>query len=274
MCSKRRPARGHLLQAGAVTGALSGRTRDLLRGRGCVAPFDCRQSESAATIGCARAAGRTALEFAESIVAKRRKLGAYAGGSDALEIEGLIDAVRATTGDLHAEATRLLSQRTPKNSVGTTSGEDHCHCGCFSQGRVVDTSLPRHHPRDWLQFSCTVTTQHPERRIGTASERAHGVSAVGCHYQQDPGRKHHGLESERRKGVRLFVGGGPEQADGPAFPPGSGEEESGILARISCGESVHHFETVRVRKDGKKIDVSVTISPISGPTGAPLVAVP
>jgi PAS domain S-box-containing protein len=57
-------------------------------------------------------------------------------------------------------------------------------------------------------------------------------------------------------------------------PPGSGEEESGILARISCGESVHHFETVRVRKDGKKIDVSVTISSISGPTGAPLVAVP
>jgi hypothetical protein len=30
---------------------------------------------------------------------------------------------------------------------------------------------------------------------------------------------HHGLESERREGVRLFVGGGREQADGPAFPP-------------------------------------------------------
>ena len=39
-------------------------------------------------------------------------------------------------------------------------------------------------------------------------------------------------------------------------------EEAGILTRIRHGESVEHFETVRVRKDGTKIDVSVTISPI------------
>src|SRR6204780_668291 len=44
---------------------------------------------------------RTALEFAESIIAKRRKLGDYAGDSDALESERLIDAVGATTGDMH-----------------------------------------------------------------------------------------------------------------------------------------------------------------------------
>jgi PAS domain S-box-containing protein len=40
------------------------------------------------------------------------------------------------------------------------------------------------------------------------------------------------------------------------------QEEASILAQIGRGESVEHFETVRVRKDGKKIDVSVTISPI------------
>jgi PAS domain S-box-containing protein len=39
-------------------------------------------------------------------------------------------------------------------------------------------------------------------------------------------------------------------------------EESDILARIKRGECVEHFETVRVRKDGTHIDVSVTISPI------------
>ena len=61
---------------------------------------------------------RTALEFADSIVAKRRKLGAYAGGSDALEIQGLIDALRATTRDMHAEETRLLSQRTQRATAG------------------------------------------------------------------------------------------------------------------------------------------------------------
>jgi PAS domain S-box-containing protein len=38
-------------------------------------------------------------------------------------------------------------------------------------------------------------------------------------------------------------------------------EEPEILALIGRGESVDHFETVRVRKDGKQIDVSATISP-------------
>ncbi len=44
-------------------------------------------------------------------------------------------------------------------------------------------------------------------------------------------------------------------------------EESDILARIRQGESVEHFETVRVRKDGTKIDVSETISPIKDSKG-------
>jgi PAS domain S-box-containing protein len=50
-------------------------------------------------------------------------------------------------------------------------------------------------------------------------------------------------------------------------PPEGAKEESDILARIERGESVSHLETVRVRKDGKKIDVSVTISPIKDGRG-------
>jgi len=37
-----------------------------------------------------------------------------------------------------------------------------------------------------------------------------------------------------------------------------------VLSRIRAGQSVDHFETVRVRKDGKTVDVSLTISPIRG----------
>ncbi|MFZ0958210.1 MAG: PAS domain S-box protein, partial [Candidatus Sulfotelmatobacter sp.] len=51
------------------------------------------------------------------------------------------------------------------------------------------------------------------------------------------------------------------------FPPERAHEESDILARIRRGESVEHFETVRVRKDGKKIDVSTTISPVKDGAG-------
>jgi PAS domain S-box-containing protein len=46
------------------------------------------------------------------------------------------------------------------------------------------------------------------------------------------------------------------------IPPERSSEEPTILARIARGETTDHFETLRVRKDGTKLDVSVTISPI------------
>jgi PAS domain S-box-containing protein len=39
-------------------------------------------------------------------------------------------------------------------------------------------------------------------------------------------------------------------------------EEAGVLARIRKGESVSHYETVRRRRDGSPIDISLTVSPI------------
>ena len=51
------------------------------------------------------------------------------------------------------------------------------------------------------------------------------------------------------------------------IPPDRQQEEVEILARIGHGESVRHFETVRLHKDGRAIDVSVTVSPIRDATG-------
>ena len=45
-------------------------------------------------------------------------------------------------------------------------------------------------------------------------------------------------------------------------------EEDDILARIRRGETVQHFESVRRRKDGSEIPVSLTMSPIYDSTGA------
>lgn len=50
-------------------------------------------------------------------------------------------------------------------------------------------------------------------------------------------------------------------------PPERANEGPDILARIGRGESVDHFETIRVRKDGTYIDVSTTISPIRDSSG-------
>ena len=59
-----------------------------------------------------------ALEFATSIIAKRKRVGAYPGGADAVQIENLIDAVRLTTQDMDAEEMRLLGQRTERARAG------------------------------------------------------------------------------------------------------------------------------------------------------------
>jgi PAS domain S-box-containing protein len=44
-------------------------------------------------------------------------------------------------------------------------------------------------------------------------------------------------------------------------------EVDGILARIARGEEIKDFETVRQRKDGQKIDVSLSIAPIRSASG-------
>lgn len=51
------------------------------------------------------------------------------------------------------------------------------------------------------------------------------------------------------------------------FPPDRLDEEPKILDQLRRGQRVDHFETIRVRKDGRQLDVSVTISPIKGPNG-------
>jgi len=51
------------------------------------------------------------------------------------------------------------------------------------------------------------------------------------------------------------------------IPPDRQAEEDEILTRIRSGQRVDHFETVRMRKDGQLIDVSVTISAIKDMTG-------
>jgi PAS domain S-box-containing protein len=51
------------------------------------------------------------------------------------------------------------------------------------------------------------------------------------------------------------------------IPPERRSEEDHILARIRRGERVEHFETVRVTKDGRRLDIALTVSPVRDDTG-------
>jgi len=51
------------------------------------------------------------------------------------------------------------------------------------------------------------------------------------------------------------------------IPPELRAEETDILQRLALGQRIDHFETVRQRKDGSRLHVSLTISPIRNSRG-------
>ena len=80
-----------------------------------------------------------------------------------------------------------------------------------------------------------------------------------------------GIITSWNKGAeRIFGYTAPEIIGKPVtvlIPADHIDEEVGILARIRRGERVEHYETVRQRKDGSLVEVSLTISPIKSADG-------
>jgi PAS domain S-box-containing protein len=76
----------------------------------------------------------------------------------------------------------------------------------------------------------------------------------------------HGVITSWNRGAERVFGYTADEAIGQPvtmlMPPERINEEPGILARIRRGESVEHYETVRRRKDGTLLDISLTVSPI------------
>ncbi len=72
-------------------------------------------------------------------------------------------------------------------------------------------------------------------------------------------------------GAERIFGYRPEEAIGRSvtmlIPADHVDEEPAILARLRRGERIEHYETVRVRKDGSLINVSLSVSPIVDPNG-------
>src|SRR5262245_17380580 len=67
-------------------------------------------------------------------------------------------------------------------------------------------------------------------------------------------------------GAQRIFGYTAEEAIGRSvtmlIPTERHDEEPGILERIRRGDRIDHYETVRVRRDGERIVISLTVSPI------------
>lgn len=73
------------------------------------------------------------------------------------------------------------------------------------------------------------------------------------------------------RGAERIFGYAADEAIGKSItiliPAGRPIEEPGILDRVKCGDRVDHYETVRKRKDGSLIDISLTVSPVRDAIG-------
>ncbi|MGA7191718.1 MAG: PAS domain S-box protein [Candidatus Acidiferrales bacterium] len=80
-----------------------------------------------------------------------------------------------------------------------------------------------------------------------------------------------GIITSWNKGAERVFGYTAAEAAGKhitlIIPPEHRDEEAMILERLRRGERIEHFETVRVRKDGSTLDVSLTISPVKDAVG-------
>lgn len=80
-----------------------------------------------------------------------------------------------------------------------------------------------------------------------------------------------GIISSWNEGARRIFGYEAEEIVGQPIlrliPPELQHEEPVILSRIRAGIRIEHFETIRVRKNGERFPISVTISPIKDDNG-------
>jgi PAS domain S-box-containing protein len=80
-----------------------------------------------------------------------------------------------------------------------------------------------------------------------------------------------GVITSWNAGAQRLFGYSPEEAVGRSIllliPPERRDEEPAILERIRQGERIDNYETVRRRKDGSYVDISLTVSPIKDAEG-------
>ena len=76
-----------------------------------------------------------------------------------------------------------------------------------------------------------------------------------------------GIISSWNKSAERIFGYAAEEVIGKPvtilIPPERHDEEPGILVRLRRGERIDHYETVRRRKDGTSIYISLTVSPVT-----------
>jgi len=110
------------------------------------------------------------------------------------------------------------------------------------------------------------------RRLRLVSEsRRHLAAIVECSDDAIVSKDLDGKILSWNRGAEVMYGYSADEMIGEHVstlaPPGRKEESSEIIDKVKAGVDVEHFETVRLTKDGRHLDVSLKISPVKDDNG-------
>jgi PAS domain S-box-containing protein len=111
-----------------------------------------------------------------------------------------------------------------------------------------------------------------EQRLRESEDRYRGIAAIVESSEDAVVTKDlNGIIATWNHGATRLFGYAPEEVIGKPItiliPAERHDEEPTILNRIRRGERIDHYETVRQRKDGSTVDISLTVSPVRNPEG-------
>jgi PAS domain S-box-containing protein len=165
------------------------------------------------------------------------------------------DFSRAANGETFAHICGEHSQVLPAESydrVGRTTDERFREIALLQQkARALDTELAERKRLEEIRYSLAAIVESSDDAI--VSKDLNSI-----------------IQSWNRGAERIFGYTADEVIGKPItilIPPDHIDEEPAIIERIRQGERVEHFETIRRRKDGSRVEISVTISPIKDDRG-------
>jgi PAS domain S-box-containing protein len=132
--------------------------------------------------------------------------------------------------------------------------------------------MQKREPGEVLSFSHTNATDKVAASSSEAEKAQRRLAAI-IEYSEDAiaSKDLNGIITSWNKSAERLFGYKAEEIIGKPvtliIPPELHDDEPRILEKIRGGERIKHFETVRVHKNGQRIDVSLTVSPIRDEKG-------
>ena len=137
--------------------------------------------------------------------------------------------------------------------------------------RPIDDSAAPIRDESGATIGAVLVFRDVSERKRTDLFRAHLAAIVESSDDAIVSKTLQGIILSWNKGAERLFGYTASEAVGQPvtmlIPPERRDEEHDILARIARGTPIEHFETVRLSKDGRRLDVSLTVSPIRDASG-------